>query len=277
MRVGIVTDSASDLADDEIRENEITVVPLSIRFGDTAYVDRTELSTEDFWTKMRTSEELPGTAAPSSEAFELAFQESKVQGYDAVVCICLSGKLSATYQAAVKGAEALGDTYEVYVVDSGQCSIGQGTLVLEAARLAKAGCSAKEVADSVEKLRSQVRLIFTLDTVENLRRGGRVGAAAALIASLLSVKPVMAIRDGAVHPESRQRTRRRALEHLAKLVKAAANPQNIRVGHSGAPDLDDFLGQLPDNPTGISVSAIGPVIGTHGGPRLIGVSFVEDA
>lgn len=275
MKVKIVTDSACDLTDAVAHENDIAVVPLAIRFGETEYIDRAELSVEDFWSKLAESTELPSTAAPSSEAFETVFLQAKDAGYDAVVCINLSSKLSATYQAAVKGAEALGGGFEVRVIDSEQCTIAEGTMVLHAASLAKAGNSAEEIVQKVEDLRSRTRLYGTLDTVENLRRGGRVGKANALIASLLSVKPVITIRDGEVHPESRQRTRRRALEHLAKFSTENPTATNVTVAHSGAPDLTDFLAQISDQPATVPVSMIGPVIGTHGGPRLIAVSFVE--
>lgn len=274
-KVKIVTDSASDIPPSLAEQKSIEIVPLTIRFDEEEYVDRLELTADEFWSKTASASTLPSTAAPSPGAFEAVFRAAADQGHTGVVCINLSSKLSATFQAATTAAAAVKDVIDVRLIDSGTCTVGEATLCLEAADLAAGGASLDEVAQAVEDLRGRIRLFGTLDTLENLKKGGRIGAAGAFFASLLSVKPVITIEDGEVKPSSRQRTRSKALAHLAQMVVDAAPIDHVAVAHSGAPDLDEFLERLSPvvSKDQLLVTEIGPVIGTHGGPRLIAVSY----
>ena len=273
--VRVVTDSASDLPADLAAQHCVDVVPLTIRFGDEEFVDRRDLSPDEFWERAARSRTLPQTAAPSPGAFQDVFRRAAEDGADGVVCITLSADLSATFQSAQTAAEAVEGTMPVRVLDSRLVTMGLGLVVLEAAGQAAAGGGLEEVVVAAEAAMARTRLYGTLDTLENLKKGGRIGNAQALIGSMLSVKPVVEVRNGRVEPESRQRTRAKAFRHLADKVAAAPSVERVAVVHSQAPDLDQFLDLLsPRVPREeIVVADLGAVVGTHTGPRTVGVAF----
>jgi DegV family protein with EDD domain len=274
--IRVVTDSSCDLPADVVAEQRIVVVPLTIRFGSDELVDGRDLTPKEFWARCAVSPVLPETAAPSAGAFEAAFRQVKAEGADGVVCINLSSKLSATIQSAQLAAKAVESEIPVRVIDSRSVSIGLGLAVLTAARLAAAGKGIDDVAGAAEDLGDRIRIFATLDTLENLKKGGRIGGAQAFIGSMLSVKPVIEVRDGEVHAESRQRTRSRALRYVADKVAAQPAVEQLAVMHGEAPDLDEFLDALgrtfPRDQ--IVVGDVGAVIGTHAGPRCIGTAFI---
>jgi DegV family protein with EDD domain len=274
--VKIVTDSAADFADDTANASTIEVVPLSIRFDDEEFTDGIELSREEFWQRMATSSQLPSTSAPSPGAFENAFRQAATDGFTAVVCLTISGKLSATHQIAVTAANAVKDTIPVFVVDTQACAIAQALLCKAAVDEATAGSSAENIAAYIEDLRTRVHLYATLDTLENLKKGGRIGAAGAFFGSLLSIKPIVGLVDGEVKAIGRARTRNKAIQELINLLTANANPQNVVVGHSYAPDIEEFTKRVSEavNRSDVDVSIIGPVVGTHTGPRLRALAYI---
>lgn len=273
--IRIVTDSASDLPRLEIERHQIVVVPLDVRLGNDGPDVMRDLSTEEFWAKCAASAELPETSAPSPGAFRDAFAAAADDGCDAVVCVTISSALSATYQAACTGAEEVNGRMPVQVVDSRSATMGEGLLVLEAARRAGEGGSADDIATAVRAAVDKIRVYGTLDTLENLRRGGRIGAAQALLGSLLSIKPVIEIRDGVVEAESRQRTRTRSLQYLVDKVKSAGKVEHVSVLHAMASDVDTYVAMMAEAypPEQTIVATIGPVIGTHAGPGAAGVAF----
>jgi DegV family protein with EDD domain len=274
MAVRVVTDSACDLPDELIENLEIEVVPLTIRFGHEELVDRKELSTEEFWRRLAQSNVLPETSAPSAGAFEETFRRLAGDGADGIVCINLSSKLSATMQAAQVAAQSVQDVCPVTVIDSLSVSMGLGNLCITAAERAADGDSLDSIAANVTDRRNRTRLYGTLDTLEYLKRGGRVGNARALLGSMLAIKPVVEVRDGEVEEAGKVRTRSKALRLLVDRVKEAPF-ENLAVLDGNAPDRDDLLDMLePLSPRDeIVVGQIGPVIGTHAGPRVIGVTF----
>jgi DegV family protein with EDD domain len=275
MAVAVVTDSSSDLPADLAAEHGIEVVPLSIRFGDEELVDRRDLTPAQFWARCAASPVLPETAAPAPGAFQSAYERAAEGGADGVVCVTISSKLSATISAASAAADALEGRLPVRVVDSRSVTMGLGMIVLAAARAAKGGGNVDEVAAEAEGLVSRTRVYGTLDTLENLKKGGRIGAAQALLGSLLSVKPVIEVRDGEVEPGPKQRTRARALAWLAEKVAADSPTGEVAVISGMAPDVDtlcDLLSRhLPRER--LVVADLGAVIGTHAGPRTIGVAY----
>jgi DegV family protein with EDD domain len=279
--VRVVTDSSCDLPNDLAVELGIEVVPLTIRFGDDEFVDRRDLSPKEFWARCATSPVLPETAAPSSGAFEQAFRAAKSADAEGVVCVNISSKLSATYQAAVVAAKAVESDLPVRVVDSLSVTMGLGNIALVAARHAAAGKGIDDVAGGAEDLVRRTRVLGTLDTLENLKKGGRIGGAKALLGSMLSVKPVIWVHDGVVEEESKQRTRSRALRYLADKVgeEAARGIESLAVMHGDAPDVDEFLDLLDSHfpRDEIVVNDIGAVIGTHAGPRVMGVAYLTTA
>jgi DegV family protein with EDD domain len=277
MPVRIVTDSSADLPPDDAAALGVEIVPLSIRFGSEEFTDGVDLSVEAFYEKLASSPELPETAAPAPGAFEAAFRRQAEAGADAVVCVNLSSGLSATIQSAQNAAKVVAGDIDVRVIDSRSITSGLGTQVREAARAASQGAGPDEVVALVEDLVGRTRVLGALDTLDNLKKGGRIGGAQALLGSLLSIKPLLDISTGEVAEAGRARTRRRALEWLRDQAFAPPSVDHLTVAHGMAPDLDDMLALLaPRYPADkITVTTIGPTIGTHGGPRVMGLTWVE--
>lgn len=273
--VHIVSDTASDLPPELAEEHGIELVPLTVRFGAEELVDRRDLAPADFWARLATSPVLPETAAPSPGAFEEAYRRAAGGGATGVVCVTISSSLSATYEAARLAAEAVSPDVAVRVVDSRAVSLAEGTIAIVAARLAAEGKGLDEVVAGAEAMVPRTRTFAALDTLDNLRKGGRIGAAQALLGSMLSIKPVIEVAGGKVEPESKQRTRGKSLRYLADKVRQASPVENLSVVHGRAPDVDELVSLLAEfHPRDqITVAEIGAVIGTHGGPRVIGVTY----
>lgn len=279
MAVRIVTDSACDLPQARADALGIEIVPLTIRFGEEEYVDRVELSNEEFWRKVATSPVLPETAAPSPGAFAERFRSLAASGADAVVCINLSSRLSGTMQSAQVAAKELDGELPVHVIDSLSVSMGLGSQCLAASRLAAEGADADTIAAAAEARATRTRIFGALDTLEHLRRGGRIGGAQAMLGSVLSIKPVIEVRDGIVAEAGKVRTRSKSIQQLVDRLAAATNPVDVFAFHAQAPDLDELLDRMSAIVArdAIEIGEVGPVIGTHGGPRTIGLGWVEDA
>lgn len=275
MAVRVVSDSACDLTGELADELGVEIVPLSIRFGDTEYVDRRDLTPEAFYAKLASSPVLPETAAPSPGAFEVAFRKLLDEGADAVVCISISSSLSATMQSASNAVAALGDAADVRLVDSRSVTWGLGSQVVAAARAAADGASADEVVALVDDMVPRTRVYGALDTLENLKKGGRVGGAQALLGTLLSIKPVIDVSSGVVEEAGKPRTRSKALRFLADKVVRQGAVENLAVMHGNAGDVEQFLDLLAPicAREHIHVGQIGATIGVHGGPRVMGVTF----
>jgi DegV family protein with EDD domain len=272
--IRVVTDSSCDLPQSLVDALRIEIVPLTIRFGDEELVDREELSTDEFWQRLEQSKLLPETAAPSAGAFEAKFRELLGRGATGIVCINLSSHLSATMQAAQVAAAAVANDIPVQVIDSQSASMGQGNLCLTAARRAADGDSLESIVAEVVDRRDRTKLYATLDTLDHIRKSGRIGNARALLGSMLSIKPIIEIKEGVVEEVAKVRTRSKALKELA--AKAAEHKvEHLAVLHGNAPDLEELLDLLdPIFPRDeIITGVVGPVIGTHAGPRVIGVSF----
>ena len=276
--VRIVTDSSSDLPVDVAEELGIVIVPLTIRFGEEEFVDREELTTAEFWTRCASSPTLPETAAPAPGQFEAAYRSLAGSGATGIVVISLSGALSATLQSAELAARSIEDVdVDVRIVDSRTLTMGIGTIVLACARAARDGGSIEEVESLARDLAARTRVFGALDTLENLKKGGRIGNAKALLATALSIKPIIEVADGVVEQAGKQRTRSKALAHLIETVRTYdGRMENLAVMHADCSDVDQFVDMLRARYDGdIVVGEIGPVIGTHGGRGTIGVAFHE--
>ncbi len=281
--VQIVTDSASDIPAEVVARLGITVVPLLVNFGTEEFKDRVDLDIAEFWRRCAETAELPQTATPSAGVFEQTYREvagaqsggDPSGGTSEIVAIILSGALSATIEAARMGAQAVAPDIAVTVVDSNNVSIAQGQLVMLAAEMAQAGAASAEIERTVNDAIGRTHLYATLDTLENLRKGGRIGAAQSLLGSVLSIKPLIKIADGEVKPDGKQRTRTKALAHLYGLVEAQAGDiEQLAVIHAEAKDAGEFAQRLaPLMDTEIMVTDIGPVVSVHAGIGAIGVAF----
>jgi DegV family protein with EDD domain len=275
-RIRVVTDSACDLSADLASASDLTVVPLSIRFGSEEFVDGSTLSTDDFWKRCAESPVLPETSAPSPGAFQNAFVAAADEGYDGVLCMNISSGVSATYQAAVTAAKAVGDRIPVRTVDTRSMTMGQGLMALDVSAMAGTGAGLDELAARAEQLVSRTQVFGVLNTLEHLEKGGRIGGARALLGSLLSIKPVVALVDGVVEEESKQRTRGRSLRYLADKAKDSPPISRLAVCNGAATDIDEFLAMLEgvksEHP--LVVVDLGPVVGTHTGPGTIGLCLI---
>jgi DegV family protein with EDD domain len=274
--IHIITDSACDIPTDIAERLQITVVPLSIRFGDEEFVDLRDLTPSQFWDKCRTSKTLPETAAPAPGAFLEAYNNAADAGATGIVVVALSGLLSATAQSANLGTEGF-DRCPVVIVDSQAVTLAQGMVAMAAAELAATGASLDEVVALARELVTKTHVMGTIDTLDHLIKGGRVGGAKALLGSVLAIKPLLQLENGTVVEAGRARTRSKAFALLHDAAAAAGPLLWLGVTHGDAPDIDKFLDLLDDlsvqNP--IVVSQMGSVVGTHGGPGIVGISWIR--
>ena len=275
MTVRIVTDSACDLPQSIATELGIEIVPLAIRFGDDEFIDRVELTTAQFWAKAANTPTLPATAAPAPGAFEAVYRQAAADGATGVVVVSLSGALSATMQSAEVAARSVADEIAVRVVDSRSVTLGLGMIAVACARRAAGGGDVDEIAALAADLASRTRVFGALDTLENLKKGGRIGNAKALLATALAIKPIIEVVDGKVEQGGKQRTRSKALAFLVEKVREyEGRMSNLAVLHADCSDVDEFVAMLRPLYAD-EIVEIGPVIGTHAGRGTIGVAFIE--
>jgi len=282
-RVAIVTDSTADLAPGTAAAAGIRVVPLFVRFGAEEFRVGVDLTTEQFWTRMLAPDApFPTTAAPSPGTFQATFEACFAEGADAIVCPTIGSKLSATFQSATLAARALPDR-EIHVIDTGSTSMSTGIPAQLAAEMATAGATGSEIAAGVRDRLSDVDLYVAVDTLEYLRKGGRLSAARAAIGTLLSVKPIITVRDGIVVMAERPRTRAKARERVIELITAAPI-ERIAFLHTSTSTheevqafCDRLLARVPGgiDPAHISVGLIGASTGPHLGPHLMGAAFLR--
>ena len=271
--VRIVTDSACDLPQAVADELGIEIVPLTIRIDGHEYVDRADLTPAEFWAKCAQSPTLPETAAPAPGQFEAAYRRLAADGATSIVVINLSGALSATMQSAELAARNVTEL-PVTVVDSQQCTLGLGIIVTDCARLARSGASHDDVVARARDLASRTKVWGALDTLENLKKGGRIGGAKAMLASALAIKPIIEVRDGKVEQGGKQRTRGKALAFLVDTLIEAGAVENLAVLHANCSDVDAFVEMLRPHYAGdILVGDIGPVVGSHAGAGTIGIAY----
>ena len=279
MTVRIVTDSSCDLPQGMADALGIRIVPLSIRFGDTEYIDRTTITATEFWSKCTASPTLPETAAPSPGQFEETYRSLAAEGSTAIVVVSLSSDLSATMQSAELAARAVAPGIDVRIVDSRNASMGLGLTVLACAELAATGASADEVVARAQSVIPRTRVFAALDTLDNLKKGGRIGGAKAMLATVMSIKPLISITNGLVAEAGKQRTRSKALAHLVDILRNQEVPiERLSVLNAQCADVDAFVAMVKEVYSGeIIIGDIGAVIGTHAGQGTIGIVFLLSA
>lgn len=277
MNIHIITDSASDIVGNT--RPDLTVLPMTITFGDTAYRDGVDLSHKEFYEKLVEGDELPVTSQITPFAFEEAIDEHREKG-EAVIVITMSGKLSGTNQSACSAAEGKGN---VWVVDSENVTVGERILVELALRRKDAGVSAEKIVAELERVKKRARLVALVDTLEYLKKGGRVSAAVAFAGGLLQIKPVIAIKDGEVAIMGKARGSKQADNLIAEAVKSAGGVDfgmPCFLGYTGLSDTlvkkyaEDNAALWKSGTSELPISTIGGTIGTHAGPGAIAVAWV---
>jgi len=271
-RVAFVTDSGADLPADLQASLKVSVVPLLVYFGDEE-LRATDLAPEAFWARLTApGAPLPRTAACSPADFHAAFQQRFDAGAEAIVCVTVGGKLSATLKSAQIAAQQLAPR-EIHVIDSESASMGEGLLLQVAAALQEADEPPAVIAERTAARRADLGFFVALETLEYLRRGGRISAAQAAIGSVLAVKPIITITDGEVTTADRVRTHRKARERLLELITARPLDR-VAVLHAETPDIETFRAEIIARsglpPERVSLAVIGPTIGPHVGPGAYG-------
>ena len=276
--VVIITDSVADLPSEIAQELGITVVPLNVQFGNETYRDRVDLTGDDFYHRLESSPKLPTTSAPSPGAFAEVFDNLATK-YNEIMGIFLARKLSSTYDAAVQGVKLMKRKCWAEVVDSTLAVMGQGLLVIEAAKKAIAGASLDELAGTISKTIPHIHVRATLDTLKYLARGGRIGKAQALLGSMLNINPILGIKDGEAFPSTVTRSRAKAADWLFRFaakfnrVKAMAveHGSNVAEAEALAKRMASIFPHVP-----LYLSSVSPVIGTHAGPNVLAVTILEE-
>ena len=278
MVVRIVTDSTADLPAEVAQELGIAVVPLRVFFGDDAYLDGIELDNAGFYEKLAAYKDLPTTSQPAPAAFQEVYQRLIDEGADAILSIHLSSKLSGTYQAACTGRDSLPENARnvpLAIIDSQSISIGMSYVILNAARMAREGKSLQELQAHVEETLARTSILAVLDTLEYVRRGGRIGAASALLGNMLSFKPIISLKDGEVVPLERPRTRGKAYARLAQLLSEKGEIEYVAIAESN----NEVGQQLSEAIKGVysrdvPIYKLGAALGTHTGPGTAAISIV---
>jgi DegV family protein with EDD domain len=278
LAVRIVTDTTADLPLQLAHDLGISVVPLSVIFGEEVYREGIDIDHDLFYEKLIRGNVMPTTSAPSVGDF-LEVYEPLLRETDEIVSVHISSKLSATHANACQAAQELaGRGARIEVVDSHAVSLALALVTLEALRAAREDRSIEEIKAVAERTRERISIHAMLDTLEYVRRGGRIGRARAFLGAVLRLKPILALRDGEVHPEERVRTKRRAIERLFQIAASHSNVREIAVAYSTDPeDAQDFEQRLAEAMPHLNiwVARFGPVLGTHGGPGILGVALLE--
>ena len=279
MVVRIVADSTADLPAEAAQKLGITVVPLTVFFGEEAYLDGIELDSPTFYEKLAACKELPRTSQPAPAAFQEAFQDLIDEGADGILAILLSSGLSGTYQSACTARDSLPEgtrSVPIEIIDSLSISVGVHHALAEAARLASEGKDLAEIKASTEDILARSSILAVLDTLEYVRRSGRIGGASAMLGNMLSFKPIVSLKDGAVVPIERPRTRSKAYARVAQLLTEMG-----KLDYIGIAESNDEVGQqlreaLKSAYAGeIPVYHLGASLGTHTGPGTAAIAVVK--
>jgi DegV family protein with EDD domain len=277
MSVKIIVDSTADLVPQTAQR--VKIVPLSIRFGDREFIDGVTIDSRKFYEMLVESDELPTTSQANPAVFEEAFAQAVAEGHE-VVCITCSSKLSGTYQSAVIAAEEF--PRRVFVVDSRTIALGSAILTEYALQLQDRGLSAEEIARKLRLKREKVRLIAMLDTLEYLKKGGRVSKTVAFAGGLLNIKPVVSIEDGEIRMLGKARGSRQGNNLLVQEIQKAGGVdfgKPLLLGYTGLSDallrkyIADSEALWQNNAQALRVSVVGSVVGTHAGPGAVAVAF----
>lgn len=276
MAVKIVTDSLSDITSDVAQELGVTIVPLTVLFGHESFLDRVTISTDEFYYKLTHDNVWPTTTQPSPSAFAEVYNKL-AQESDEILVVTLSSKISGTYESAVNAKTLVEKKCRIEVIDSFDVAMGLGLIVIAAAKAAQAGKNLDELAALVRRAMLRSHLIMYFDTLKYLAKGGRIGKAQGLLGAMLSIKPVLTVKDGVMSPVTKLRSRAAGIDYLYNYVAGFSNIEELAVEHATTPEVADELAERLSSlfpKDRIYQSTLSPVVGTYAGPNALAVSVL---
>ncbi|SRR5258708_4415159 len=278
MVVRIVTDSTADLPLAQAETQGIAIVPLTVFFGDEAYLDQVELDNAGFYKKLQASKSLPRTSQPSPAAFQEVYIRLINEGADGILSIHLSSKLSGTYQSACTARDSLPENIRkvpIEIIDTQTISGAMASAVLLAAQEARQGLSLKDIKAKVVDQLARTRILAVLDTLEYVKRGGRIGGAQAMLGNMLNFKPIISLKDGEVVPVERPRTRSKAYARVVQLISEMGKVESLSIAESSeevGQQLSEAVRAIYKNE--IAIYKLGAVLGAHTGPGTVALIII---
>jgi DegV family protein with EDD domain len=277
MTVKIVTDSTSDITGELAQELGITVVPLTVSFGHESFLDRVEISTDEFYRRLEKEAIFPTTTQPAPGIFADVYNKL-AEETDEILTIVISSKLSGTHQSVTNAKKMIESKCRIEVIDSASVAMGFGLLVIAAARAAKEGASLDEVMDIVNKGIPRSHLVIYFETLKYLAKGGRIGKAQGLLGAMLSIKPILTMKDGEIAPLTRVRSKAAGMDYIRSFVGGFSNIENLAVEHSTTlADADKLVDDLSAYTPRENIyrSTVSPVLGTYAGPGALAITVLE--
>jgi len=275
--IKLVTDSTAYLPEETVRQHDIRVVPLYVHFGTEAFKEGVELSNEEFYQRLKEAPELPTTSQPSPGEFKAVFEPLVDAGHEVIV-LTISSKISGTWNSAM-GAKDMLPEAPISVVDTFSTSVGLHLMVDAAVQAAAAGATRQEIVDQIEEIKKKMQIFFVVDTLEYLAKGGRIGNGKAFLGTLLKVKPILVLQEGAIEPLEQVRSKRKATARMIELVEEYVGnnggASRLAVTNALVPEEAELLSQELIGRLGCAtplMGALGPVIGTHTGPGCLGIA-----
>ena len=277
MTIKIVTDSTADLPAKLVKELDVAVVPVYLRFGAEVYRDRVDISEDEFYRKLLSDPTHPNTTQPTPQDFASVYEKLSKDA-DGIVSIHITSKLSGTYNSAVQGKKMVKNGCPIEIVDSQTVSIAIGLMVIQACKMAKSGRSLKQIVDGVGKMIPNVHLLILFDTLKYLAKGGRIGKAKAMLGAVLSIKPLLTVKGGELVPSSQVRTRLKGIDRLLDFAKNATEIEDLAVLYSTT--LDEAQALVERTSSIFSkertiLARLGPALGVHGGPGILAIALRE--
>jgi DegV family protein with EDD domain len=279
-RIAFVTDSTAGIPTDMVEQFKVTVVPLQVVFGTETFRDGIDLTEEQFFERLKSANPLPTTSQPTVGDFEETYRKLLADpDVESIISVHLSTKLSGTVSAATTAAERIqqesGSAKKIAVIDSLEAYMGEGLLVINGARAAEKGKGHDEIVSMLEEMKHKIHLYLLVDTLEFLKRGGRIGGAQALLGTMLNIKPILQLKEGRIEPYERVRTRRKAMERITEIGAEAmqGRPVQMAIGHAQAAEDAQALTAMAKQKMNVVEefhTPLGPVISTHTGPGVLG-------
>lgn len=275
-KIAVVTDSCADIPKEIVEKLGITVVPLNVIFGEEVLKDGVDITSKEFYKRLEESKKLPSSSQPTPDEFHQVYKDL-LEEHDRIISIHLSEKLSGTINSARAAAKEFGE--KVYIFDSHSISVGVGLQVEATIEAIEEGLSLEEIKDYLPKLRDSTHVMFTLDTLEYLEKGGRIGKAESLLGSLLNIKPIIIVKEGLYHAFGKTRSQKKAIRKISRHLQEISEGKTVKrlaVAHGMASDAMELLKNDLEKAFNVKasiVTEVGPVIGVHTGPGTIGTAI----